>query len=67
MARTFPELIVGGVLVAPFVTYLIAALVVIIVLRPVLHAVGFSRMFSNAAIADLSLYVATLGLLMLLF
>jgi len=67
MAHTFAELVVGGVLFAPFVTYLLTALVVIIVLRPLLHVAGFARMFSHTAIADLSLYVAILGLLMLLF
>ena len=67
MAHTFPELIIGGVLLAPFVTYLLTALVVIIVLRPLLHVVGFAKMFSQTAIAELSLYVAILGLLMLLF
>jgi len=67
MAHTFPELVVGGVLLAPFVTYLVTALVVIIVLRPLLHVVGFAKMFSHAAIAELSLYVTILGLMMLLF
>ena len=67
MAHTFPELIVGDVLFAPFVTYLLTALVVIIVLRPLLHVVGFGKMFSHTAIAELSLYVAILGLLILLF
>jgi hypothetical protein len=67
MAHTFPELVIGGVLVAPFVTYLVAALVVIIVLRPLLHVAGFAKLFSHAAIAQLSLYVTILGLLMLLF
>jgi hypothetical protein len=67
MAHTFPELIIGGVLLAPFVTYLLTALVVIIVLRPLLHVVGFAKMFSRTAIAELSLYVTILGLLMLLF
>jgi hypothetical protein len=67
MARTFPELIIGGVLLAPFVTYLLTALVVIIVLRPLLHIVGFAKMFSHTAIAELSLYVAILGSLILLF
>ena len=33
MAHIFAELVVGGVLFAPFVTYLLTALVVIIVLR----------------------------------
>ena len=67
MAHTFPELVVGGVLMAPLVTYLAAALVVIIVLRPILHLVGFAKIFSHTSIAELSLYVTILGLFMLLF
>jgi len=67
MAHIFPELIIGGVLVAPFVTYLMTALLVIIVLRPLLHVVGFAKMFSHASIAELSLYVTILSLSMLLF
>jgi hypothetical protein len=67
MAHTFPELIIEGVLLAPFVTYLMIALVVIIVLRPLLHVVGFAKMFSHASVAELSLYATILGLLMLLF
>ena len=67
MAHTFPELVFGGVLLAPFVTYLVTALVVIIALRPLLHVVGFAKMFSHASVAELSLYVTILGLLMLLF
>ena len=67
MAQTFSELIIGGVLLAPFVTHLVMTLVVIIVLRPLLHVVGFAKMFSHTAIAELSLYVTILGLLILLF
>jgi hypothetical protein len=67
MAHTFPELIIEGVLLAPFVTYLVIAFVVIIVLRPLLHVVGFAKMFSHASVAELSLYVTIFGLLMLLF
>ena len=67
MAHTFPELIIGGVLLAPFVAYLMTALVVIIVLRPLLHAIGFAKMFSHASVAELSLYVTILSLLVLLF
>jgi hypothetical protein len=66
MTHTFQELVIGGVLVAPFVTYLVAALVVTIALRPLLHFVGFARMFSNAGLAQLSLFVTVLSLLMLL-
>ena len=67
MAHTFPELVIGGVLLPPFVTYLAMALVVIIVLRPLLHVVGFEKIFSHTAIAELSLYVTILSLLILLF
>ena len=67
MAHTFAELVVGGVLFAPFVTYLVAALVLIVLLRPLLHVVGFAKMFSHASIAELSLYVTILSLSMLLF
>ena len=67
MAHTFAELAVGDVLFAPFVTYLVAALVLIVVLRPLLHAVGFAKMFSHASVAELSLYVTVLSLLVLLF
>ena len=67
MAHTFPELAIGGVLLPPFVTDLAMALVVIVVLRPLLHVVGFAKIFSYASVAELSLYVTILGLLMLLF
>ena len=67
MARAFPELVIEGVLLAPFVTYLVMALVVIIILRPLLHVVGFEKIFSHTAIAELSLYVTILSSLILLF
>ena len=67
MGHTFAELVVGGVLFAPFVTYLVVALVLIVVLRPLLHVVGFAKMFSHASVAELSLYVTILSLLVLLF
>jgi Protein of unknown function (DUF1656) len=67
MTHTFYELVVGGVLVAPFLSYAVASLIVIVVIRPVLHLVGFSRIFSHPSVAELSLYVTVLGLLVLLF
>ena len=67
MAHTFGELVVGGVLVAPFVTYLVATLSALIVLRPLLNVAGFAKMFSHPAIAQLSLFVTILCLLMLMF
>ena len=65
MANTFRELIIGGVLVAPFVTYAVIALLVVLAIRPALHFVGFAGLFSNASIAELSLYVTILALLVL--
>jgi hypothetical protein len=67
MTHTFRELVVGGVLLAPFVTYTIAALVIVLIIRPVLHFAGFAKIFSHPSIAELSLYVAILGLLILFF
>jgi hypothetical protein len=67
MAHTFRELVIGGVLVAPFITYAVVALFIVLLIRPLLRFVGFSRIFSDVAIAELSLYVTILGLLMLSF
>jgi hypothetical protein len=67
MTHTFRELVVGGVLLAPFVTYAVAALVIVLITRPVLRLTGFAKMFSHASIADLSVYVTILGLLILFF
>jgi hypothetical protein len=65
MALEFRELVIGGVLVAPFISYAVAALLLVLLIRPLLRFVGFLKIFSNAAIAELSLYVTILGLLVL--
>jgi len=65
MTHTFRELVVGGVLFAPFVTYAVAALAVVLISRPVLRLTGFANMFSHASIAELSVYVTILGLMIL--
>jgi len=65
MTHTFRELVIGGVLLAPFVTYAIAALVVVLISRPILRFTGFAKMFSHASTAELSVYVTVLGLLIL--
>jgi len=67
MTHPFPELVVGGVLIAPLVSYAIAALAMFLVLRPVLHFIGFARLFSHPSIAELSVYVMILGMLTVLF
>ena len=67
MNHPFSELVIGGVLVAPFVTYTVAALALALALSPVLRAIGFAKLFSHPSIADLSLYVTVLGLLTVFF
>ena len=67
MTKTFSELMVGGVLLAPFVAYAVMAFVLFLVLQPLLRLVGLRRLFSHPSIAALSLYVTILGLLTVLF
>ena len=67
MSHPLPELVVGGVLMAPLVTYAVAALVMFLLLRPILHFTGFAKLFSHPSIAELSVYVTILGLLTVLF
>jgi hypothetical protein len=66
MTHTYRELIIGGVLVAPIVSYAAMALVLFLLMRPVLHRLGFSRFFSSPPLAELSLYVSLFGLLTIL-
>jgi hypothetical protein len=65
MMHTYRELIIGGVLVAPIISYAATALVIFLLLRPLLHRIGFARLFSNPSLAELSVYVSMFGLLTL--
>ena len=67
MMHSFSELTIGGVLVAPFVMYAGTAIAIFAVLRPVLHLIAFDRAFGNPPVAELSLYVLILTLLIVLF
>ena len=67
MTHSFSELVIGGVLVAPFVTYIVMALVAFVALRPILHAIGFAKLFSHPSIAEVSVYVTILGALVMVF
>jgi hypothetical protein len=49
------------------VIYAGAAIAIFAVLRPFLHLVAFDRAFSNPPLAELSLYVLILALLIVLF
>ena len=65
--HSFSELIVGDVFVAPFIVNALAALAIFLALRPILRLCGFDKLFSNPAVAELSLYVTILGLLTVAF
>ena len=67
MMDSVPELTIGGVLVAPFVTYAGVAIATFAVLRPFLRLVAFNRAFSDPPVAELSLYVLILAVLIVLF
>ena len=49
------------------VTVAAAGVAMFAALRPLLHLVGFNRAFRNPAVAELSLYVLILALLIVLF
>lgn len=61
--HSFPELVIGDVLVAPFISYALMALALLLALRPILRLCRFGKLFSHPAVAELSLYVTILGLL----
>jgi len=65
--QSFRELTIGGVLIAPFVIYAGAAAAIFAALRPLLHLVAFDRAFISPPIAELSLFVIVLALLIVLF
>ena len=67
MMHSFPELTIGGVFIAPFVIYAGAAVAIFAALRPFLHLVSFDRAFLSPPIAELSLVVVILALLIVLF
>ena len=62
----FPELMLGGVLVAPFVTYALVAALLLLLLRPLLRLVRFELVFENPPLVLLCLYVILLALLFVL-
>jgi hypothetical protein len=61
--HSFRELVLGDVVVAPFIVYALTAFAIFIALRPILHRCGFEKLFSDRSLAELSLYVTILGVL----
>ena len=66
MMAGFPELMLGGVLVAPFVTYALVAALLLLLLCPLLRLVRFELVFENPPLVLLCLYVILLALLFVL-
>ena len=62
----YGELVIGGVLMAPFVAYAAGALAIVLALRPVLRLVAFDHAFANPPVANLCLYVLVLAALIVL-
>jgi len=62
----FHELTIGGVLVSPFVAYAVAALAILLGLRPLLRLMRFERVFANPPLAEAGIYVCILALLIVL-
>ncbi len=63
----YPELVVGGVLMSPFVAFAAGALAIVLTLRPVLRRIAFDRAFANPPLANLCLFVVVLAALIVLF
>ena len=67
MMHSFPDLVVGDVLVAPFVSYAVVAALIMLLLRPVLNWIGFERAFSNPPLVLVCLYTFILTALIVVF
>ena len=59
----FTELVLGDVLVAPFVAYVVASAIIVAALFPMLRTIGFDRVFANPRLALLGMYVIVLAAL----
>ncbi|WP_158807832.1 DUF1656 domain-containing protein [Beijerinckia sp. L45] len=67
MTHGFHELVVGGVLFAPFVTYAIGAAVIFLLARPALRMASLEKIFANPPLVEVCLYIAILAILFLIF
>jgi hypothetical protein len=67
MLNTFRELRIGGVLVAPFVSYAAVALVLFLLLRYLIGRVPIHRWFDASPIVEVCGYILVLATLVVLF
>lgn len=63
---SFAPLILGGVLLPPIVGYALVAFVLFLLLRPLLHHARILQAFAWPALTEFGLFVAILGLIVLL-
>ncbi|MDR6955536.1 hypothetical protein J2X65_004916 [Ancylobacter sp. 3268] len=66
MTYGFHDFVIGGVLLAPILRYALVTLFVALLLRPLLHRIGFLNHVSNPPLVELSLYVSIFGVLTML-
>ncbi|KIZ38197.1 MULTISPECIES: DUF1656 domain-containing protein [Rhodopseudomonas] len=67
MTRTFQELVIDDVMIAPFVSYLVVALIVFLLIRPLARRAGFELVFSHPPVAECSLFIIILASLIAFF
>ena len=58
--RAPSDIDLGGVLVDPFVRYLLLALIILIAVRSIVGRLGLRSMFANPPLAEAALYVCIL-------
>ena len=66
MTAGFPELVLGGVLVAPFVTYALIAALLLLLLHPLLRLARIDTVFANPPLMLFCLYIIVLASLLVL-
>ncbi|KRB24075.1 hypothetical protein ASD99_29435 [Mesorhizobium sp. Root695] len=66
MTPRFYDLLIGGVMLAPILSYGAVSLIVALVLHPILRRIGSSTWFLSPSIAEFSLYMAIFSLITLL-
>ena len=59
----YEDIHIGGVLIASFVGYALAAFVILLILRRFFALIRFSRYVANAPLAEAGIYACVLALL----
>ena len=58
---------IGGVFMAPILAYMLVALIIYLLLRPILVRLRFARWSWHTPLAETGLYICILSLLVMLF